>query len=255
MIIGADQAAVDIAASLQREGFDIRAIRPPTVPEGTARLRIALTLNVNEAVVTDLFDGARCKPPKGRMTAPIIVVGTDTGVGKTVFSAALAGALGAAYWKPIQSGLLEETDTQTVLRLSGLSPRDIVSELYRLRTPASPHLAAEIDGITIDIETLALPDTAKPLVVEAAGGLLVPLTRLTTYIELIARWRAPVVLCARTTLGTINHSLLSIEALRARGIPLLGHGFHRRRKCAVRSDHRRDGTDAPSRPAAASGRN
>lgn len=159
------------------------------------------------------------------MTAPIIVVGTDTGVGKTVFSAALAGALGAAYWKPIQSGLLEETDTQTVLRLSGLSPRDIVSERYRLKTPASPHLAAEIDGLTIDIETLALPDTAKPLVVEAAGGLLVPLTRLTTYIELIARWRAPVVLCARTTLGTINHSLLSIEALRARGIPLLGVAF------------------------------
>jgi dethiobiotin synthetase len=159
------------------------------------------------------------------MSSPIIVVGTDTGVGKTVFSAALAGALGAAYWKPIQSGLLEETDTQTVLRLSGLSPEDVLDERYRLKTPVSPHLAAEIDGVAIDIETLRLPNTAKPLVVEAAGGLLVPLTQNTTYIDLITRWRGPVVLCARTTLGTINHSLLSIEALRSRGIPLLGVAF------------------------------
>jgi dethiobiotin synthetase len=159
------------------------------------------------------------------MSSPIIVVGTDTGVGKTVFSAALAGALGAAYWKPIQSGLLEETDTQTVLQLSGLSPEDVLDERYRLKTPVSPHLAAEIDGVAIDIETLLLPKTAKPLVVEAAGGLLVPLTQQITYIDLIARWRAPVVLCARTTLGTINHSLLSIEALRSRGIPLLGVAF------------------------------
>jgi dethiobiotin synthetase len=159
------------------------------------------------------------------MSLQIIVAGTDTGIGKTVFSAALAGALGAAYWKPVQSGLLEETDTQTVLRLSGLSPEDVIAERYRLKTPVSPHLAAEIDGITIDIETLVLPETEKALVVEAAGGLLVPLTRHSTYIDLIARWRAPVVLCARTSLGTINHSLLSIEALRSRGIPLLGVAF------------------------------
>ena len=159
------------------------------------------------------------------MTSRIIVAGTDTGVGKTVFSAALAGALGAAYWKPIQSGLTEETETQAVLRLSGLSPEDVLDERYRLKTPVSPHLAAEIDGVAIDTESLVLPDTQKPLVVEAAGGLLVPLTQRITYIDLIARWRAPVVLCARTTLGTINHSLLSIEALRARDIPLLGVAF------------------------------
>jgi dethiobiotin synthetase len=159
------------------------------------------------------------------MTSQIIVVGTDTGVGKTVFSAALAGALGAAYWKPVQSGLEEETDTHIVLRLSGLSPDHMIDERYRLKTPVSPHLAAEIDGIAIDVETLVLPETKRPLVVEAAGGLLVPLTRRSTYIDLIARWRAPVVLCARTSLGTINHSLLSIEALRSRGIPLLGIAF------------------------------
>lgn len=159
------------------------------------------------------------------MTTRIIVTGTDTGIGKTVFAAALAGALGANYWKPIQAGLLEETDRQAVLRLSGLSEARLLPEAYRLNTPASPHLAAEIDGITIDPMALVLPNTDGPLVVEGAGGLLVPLTRQVTYIDVFARWRAPVVLCARTTLGTINHTLLSIEALRARGIPLLGVAF------------------------------
>lgn len=159
------------------------------------------------------------------MTTRIIVTGTDTGVGKTVFAAALAGTLGANYWKPIQAGLLEETDRQAVLRLSGLPEARLLPEAYRLKTPASPHLAAEIDGIIIDPEALVLPDTDGPLVVEGAGGLLVPLTREVAYIDIFAGWRAPVVLCARTTLGTINHTLLSIEALRARGITLLGVAF------------------------------
>jgi dethiobiotin synthetase len=159
------------------------------------------------------------------MTTRIIVAGTDTGVGKTVFAAALAGHLGANYWKPIQSGLIEETDSETVLRLSGLSQERVLPETYRLNTPASPHLAAEIDGVAIDPEALALPGTDGPLIVEAAGGVLVPLTRKITYIDVFRRWQAPVVLCARTTLGTINHTLLSIEALRARGIPLLGVAF------------------------------
>jgi dethiobiotin synthetase len=159
------------------------------------------------------------------MTTRIIVTGTDTGIGKTVFAAALAGSLGANYWKPIQSGLSEETDSEAVLRLSGLSEMRILPEAYRLKTPASPHLAAEIDGVAIDPEALVLPDTDEPLVVEGAGGLLVPLTRKMTFIDVFERWGAPVVLCARTTLGTINHTLLSIEALRARGIPLLGVAF------------------------------
>jgi dethiobiotin synthetase len=159
------------------------------------------------------------------MTTRIIVTGTDTGVGKTVFAAALGGALGATYWKPIQAGLLEETDRQAVLRLSGLSEERVLPEAYRLKTPASPHLAAEIDGIAIDPDALVLPDTDGPLVVEGSGGLLVPLTRDVAYIDVIARWCAPAVLCARTTLGTINHSLLSIEALRTRGILLLGIVF------------------------------
>ncbi|ABD09030.1 dethiobiotin synthase [Rhodopseudomonas palustris HaA2] len=159
------------------------------------------------------------------MTKPIVVTGTDTGIGKTVFAAALAGALDAFYWKPVQAGIEDETDRQAVLRLSGLPDARLLPEAYRLNTPASPHLAAEIDGVTIDAEALALPEIDGPLVVEGAGGLLVPLTRAITYIDIFARWRAPVVLCARTTLGTINHTLLSIEALRARAIPLLGVAF------------------------------
>jgi dethiobiotin synthetase len=157
--------------------------------------------------------------------APIVVTGTDTGIGKTVFSAALAGALDGFYWKPVQSGLEEATDSEIVRRLSGLAADRILPECYRLNTPASPHLAAAIDGITIDPDRLQLPEVSRPLVVEGAGGLLVPLTRELTYIDMFARWRAPVVLCARTTLGTINHTLLSIEAIRSRGIALLGVAF------------------------------
>lgn len=159
------------------------------------------------------------------MSKRIVVSGTDTGVGKTIFSAALAGALDGYYWKPIQSGLDEETDSQTVLRLSGLAAERILPEAYRLRTPASPHFAAELDGVTIDHRVLEAPHTDRPLVIEGAGGLLVPLTRDVTYLDLMARWRLPVVLCARTALGTINHSLLSIEALRTRGVTILGVSF------------------------------
>lgn len=155
----------------------------------------------------------------------IVVTGTDTGIGKTVFSAALAGALDAYYWKPVQAGLDEETDRDTVMRLSGLSEQRLVREIYRLKTPASPHLAAKIDGVAIDPQKLAIPQTDRPLVIEGAGGLMVPLAEDLTYIDMMARWGAPVVLCARTTLGTINHSLLSIEALRARKIPFLGVVF------------------------------
>ena len=159
------------------------------------------------------------------MSARLIVTGTDTGIGKTVFAAALTAALDGFYWKPIQAGLEEETDSATVLRLSGLAQQRILPEAYRLRTPASPHLAAERDGIVIDPDRLVLPETDRPLIVEGAGGLRVPLTRQVTYIDVMARWKAPVVLCARTTLGTINHSLLSIDALRARDMAIAGIVF------------------------------
>lgn len=117
------------------------------------------------------------------MSARIVVTGTDTGIGKTVFAAALAGALDATYWKPVQSGLEDETDSGAVQRLSGLAADRILPERYRLQTPASPHLAAEIDGVDIDVAALELPSVSRPLVVEGAGGLMVPLTRETTYID------------------------------------------------------------------------
>jgi dethiobiotin synthetase len=160
------------------------------------------------------------------MSERIVVTGTDTGIGKTVFAAGLAGFLGAKYWKPVQAGLEGETDSQHVARLGGLSRDRIVPERYRLKTPASPHLAAEIDRVGIDTESLHVPDTGNcPLVIEGAGGLMVPLGGSTLYIDIFARWQLPVLLCARTTLGTINHSLLSIDAMRNRGIDILGIAF------------------------------
>lgn len=149
-----------------------------------------------------------------------VVTGTDTGIGKTIFSAALAGATGAPYWKPIQSGLEDETDSAVVARLAGAA---VHPETYRLNTPASPHRAAEIDGVTIDVAALTPP--SGDLIIEGAGGALVPVTRTTLYADLFAGWQIPVIVCARTALGTINHSLLTIEALRARGVPIQGLAF------------------------------
>ena len=160
------------------------------------------------------------------MSQRIVVTGTDTGIGKTVFAAGLARFLGAKYWKPVQAGLDEETDSRHVARLGGLSDDRIVPERYRLKTTASPHRAAKIDGVRIDTDSLRVPDTGTyPLVIEGAGGLMVPVSDSELYIDIFARWQLPVLLCARTELGTINHSLLSVEALRHRGIDMLGIAF------------------------------
>jgi len=154
-----------------------------------------------------------------------VVSGTDTGVGKTVFSAGLAGAIGGCYWKAIQSGLVDETDSAVVLRLGALEREQILPEAYRLQTPASPHLSAGRAGITIDPARLNPPETHGPLVIEGAGGLLVPITEEIVFADIFAHWQIPVILCARTSLGTINHTLLSLEALRHRSIPVAGIAF------------------------------
>lgn len=151
-----------------------------------------------------------------------VVTGTDTGLGKTVFAAALTQALKGVYFKPVQAGTDEETDSEIVARLSG---RPTLLESYRLKLAASPHKAAAREKIRIDPARLVLPKTKDPLIVEGAGGLLVPLTPDTLYIDVFARWKAPLILCARTSLGTINHTLLSLEAIRKRRIPLLGIAF------------------------------
>lgn len=147
-----------------------------------------------------------------------VVTGTDTDIGKTVFAAGLCGFLGARYWKPVQAGV--PGDRETVAALAGV---ETLPEAYRLKLPASPHQAAAEEGITIDPGSLVPPE--GDLVIEGAGGLMVPLTRQTLFIDVFARWQIPVVLCARTALGTINHTLLSVAAIRARNIPLQGVAF------------------------------
>src|SRR5262249_418703 len=141
-----------------------------------------------------------------------VVTGTGTGVGKTVFCAALAGALRGNYWKPIQSGLEGETDSEAVQRLSGLPQERIIPEVYRLELAASPHISAAREGLQIEASRLTIPKNASPLVIEGAGGLMVPLSWDLLQIDLFASWGLPVILCALTSLGTINHTLLSIEA-------------------------------------------
>jgi dethiobiotin synthetase len=158
------------------------------------------------------------------MSNAYIVTGTDTGIGKTTVAAMLVLALDAVYWKPIQSGTGEVTDRQRVQALTQLPDDRFLPERYVLSQPLSPHRAAEIDGVEIESEALAPPaHHTRTLVIEGAGGLMVPVTRNKLQIDLFAGWDLPIILCARTALGTINHTLLSIEALRSRKMKL--HGF------------------------------
>lgn len=161
------------------------------------------------------------------MSRRFVIAGTSTNVGKTVFSAALASALDGAYWKPVQSGTAEASDREIVASLTGLPADRLLPEAYTLTQPLSPHRAAEIDGVTIDVDGLMPPscDPARPLIIELAGGLMVPLTREHLQIRLLQTWELPVVLVAGTQLGTINHSLLSIFALRMHEVPIHGIAF------------------------------
>lgn len=150
------------------------------------------------------------------------VTGTDTGVGKSVVAAWLVRVMDACYWKPIQSGLEGETDTEMVLRLSSMPLDRFYSPAFNLTQPLSPHESARRDGVTLRMVDFSLPSSSRPLVVEGAGGLMVPLNGHDFMVDLIRHLGLPVVLVARTTLGTINHTLLSLEALRRRQVPLLG---------------------------------
>lgn len=157
------------------------------------------------------------------MSKAVIIAGTDTDVGKTIVSAGLMMCLpNALYWKPVQAGTEPMTDTEAVQALSGLPDERFLPEAYRLATPASPHLAARMDDVVINPGALALPQVSAPLIIESAGGVMVPLTDNFLNIDMFARWGLPVILVARTSLGTINHSLLSLSALRARDVPVGG---------------------------------
>jgi dethiobiotin synthase len=150
------------------------------------------------------------------------VTGTDTNVGKTVVSAWLVARLGACYWKPVQAGNHPETDSAIVRRLSDAPPDRILPEAYVLPEPIAPHEAARRAGVAIDMKKLVPPPCDRPLVVEGAGGLMVPLTDRAFVIDLAHELDLPVVLVTRSTLGTINHTLLSLEAIRRRGLHLAG---------------------------------
>ncbi|QCH14694.1 dethiobiotin synthase [Synechococcus sp. CB0101] len=164
------------------------------------------------------------------MSNRLVVCGTDTEVGKTVVSALLVQGLGAHYWKPVQCGLEDgEGDRDRVQRWLALPDARIIPEAYRLQAPVSPHWATELEsgdpaqpGPPLDPQRLELPNQAGPLVVETAGGLLVPLRLDWLQIDQLQRWQLPVLLVARSGLGTLNHTLLSLEALRHRQIPVLG---------------------------------
>lgn len=161
---------------------------------------------------------ANCLPRR------IFVTGTDTEVGKTFISAVIAAGLRSYYWKPIQSGANEGTDTQWIRQATGLPESHFFPEAYRLREPLSPHAAARIEGIEIDCSQLRLPELADnaSLIVEGAGGLLVPINRSFLMIDLIEQFSLPVLIVARSGLGTINHTLLTVMALKRRGIPIAG---------------------------------
>jgi len=149
----------------------------------------------------------------------LIVAGTDTNVGKTIVSSLLVAKLNAHYWKPIQCGELDTGgDSTTIKKLTGINENRIIPEAYRLKMAASPNQAAEAEGITIEDKNLILPSHDGPLVVELAGGLMVPLRDNWLQIDQIKIWNLPVVLVARSGLGTLNHTLLSLEAMEKRNI-------------------------------------
>ena len=156
---------------------------------------------------------------------PIFITGIGTGVGKTMIAAMVAEALGAYYWKPVQAGFDEGTDAEWVG--AWLSSSRILPEAYKLKLPASPHIAAREEGVVISLETLAakLP-VQRPLVVEGAGGLLVPLNDTDFMADLVLRLDATVILVSRNYLGSINHSLLTAEACRVRGLRVAGWIFN-----------------------------
>tara|TARA_Y100001968_G_scaffold68366_1_gene59403 strand:+ start:339 stop:983 length:645 start_codon:yes stop_codon:yes gene_type:complete len=152
----------------------------------------------------------------------IIVCGTDTDIGKTIISSLLVQGLNASYWKPIQSGLIDGSDTNRISEILELPSQQIIPELYRFKAPVSPHWAAEKERRWIDPNSLKLPFVKGPLIIETAGGLMVPLNRDFLQIDLIKKWGLPIVLVAKSGLGTLNHTLLSLEALNRRNIPVLG---------------------------------
>jgi len=153
------------------------------------------------------------------MSRKIFVTGSSTEVGKTIASAIIAEALNADYWKPIQAGELENTDSDKVERLVSNSTSKFHPHSYALKTPMSPHAAAEIDGVSIDIKKIVAPKTKHDLVIEGAGGLLVPLNDKQTILDII-KTDYKVIVVSRHYLGSINHTLLTVNYLKENGFDI-----------------------------------
>lgn len=232
LLMGSSERALDCAARLTAAGLDVRALRPPTVPAGTARLRIVLradhTSEQLDSLAAALSQEVLTPDPRPTSKAqarPWLVFGTDTDVGKTVVAAACVQAAAqhgpTRYWKPVQTG--SHSDTLEVARLTTGSHYTEEEPGAEFPLPASPHEAAAAAGSHVDLEhlsqrlatALASGDT---LIVEPAGGLLVPLTDEVLTLDWIAEARPRCLLVARSGLGTLNHTLLSLEALAARGL-------------------------------------
>ena len=152
----------------------------------------------------------------------IAIAGIHTGIGKTIASAVIAEALGADYWKPVQAGDLENSDTIIVSKLISNGLARVHPEAVQLTQPMSPHAAADIDKIDIDYKQFQFPETDKILIIETAGGLHSPMNAKTTMADFISHYNLPVILVSNNYLGSINHTLMSVEVMKARGINLLG---------------------------------
>jgi len=164
------------------------------------------------------------------MSERIFITGIGTGVGKTVTSACVVEALQADYWKPVQTGLTEGTDTDTVKSLISNPVSVCHREAYCLEAPASPHLAARLEDVNINVKRIlelahSIQPSNRSLVIEGAGGLMVPLTEQVFTIDFIQQLEAKVIIVAQNYLGSINHALLTAQVLRQRGIPVLGWIF------------------------------
>ena len=239
LVVGKSAAALELSTFLRASGFEVRAARPPTVPEGTARLRIVVHADHSKDELARLADAvltARASlvfepehEAEPALAPTVIVCGTDTNVGKTVVAALLARAAAqrgpARYWKPVQTGA--DSDTAEVARLCAGTGLELAPPFLELPLPASPHEAAAAAGVVLDPAAVRerfselRAEAPSPLVVELAGGLLVPYDEATTQADVLEAEGLPVVLVARSGLGTLNHTLLSLEALRGRRVPVL----------------------------------
>jgi len=160
------------------------------------------------------------------MNRVIVVAGIGTGIGKTFVAAILCETFHADYWKPVQAGNLAFTDTDEVRSLVTNTISVFHEEAYRLTSPLSPHAAAKIDGVEIELSKLDLPVTDNTLVIELAGGVMVPLNKDALNIDLLVKWGVPVILVSQNYLGSINHTLLTVEALKNRKVELAGIIFN-----------------------------